>query len=115
MLIELGIITEYRNLVALEQTHDDYKDKVTNLMVFMDNLIDTADDVDLLRDSKIIESRLGCEEVANFFNHVSSGLIYLFIFIFFLQPSFMCYSFLFCKFFPLLITLKLLMIKKLSM
>ncbi|KMZ68319.1 hypothetical protein ZOSMA_241G00410 [Zostera marina] len=75
--IQENTSSEYRNFLALEQTCKDYGNKFTSYVVFMDNLIDTAHDVALLKKSKIIESKLGCaEDVAMFFNEIRSGLCF---------------------------------------
>lgn len=75
--IQENTSSEYRNFLALEQTCKDYGNTFTSYVVLMDNLIDTVDDVALLKNNKIIESKLGCEEdVANFFNEIRAGLCF---------------------------------------
>lgn len=67
--------SKFRNLLALEQTSMECKTKLTSYIVFMDDLIDTADDVALLMKSKIIENNIGsAEQVARFFNEMCIGL-----------------------------------------
>ncbi|XWS22400.1 hypothetical protein CRYUN_Cryun29cG0030700 [Craigia yunnanensis] len=61
-----------RNHVAFEQIHPGEKlHHVTDFLVFMDNLIDSAKDVEILRQHKIIENILGDNEaVATMFNRL---------------------------------------------
>ena len=63
-----------RNLVAFEQLHPDPGKRlhhVTDFIVFMDYLIDSAKDVEILRQHGIIENMLGDNEaVATMFNRL---------------------------------------------
>lgn len=64
--------SKYRNLLALELSCKMvYGDKFTSYVILMDDLIDTADDVALLRKNKILDNYLGSvEEVAKNFNEM---------------------------------------------
>ncbi|CAI9102180.1 OLC1v1000406C1 [Oldenlandia corymbosa var. corymbosa] len=62
--------TFFRNLVAFEQSGYHSKD-ITSYIIFLDNLVDTHKDVDLLIKYKIITNELGgSHEVANLFNNL---------------------------------------------
>lgn len=77
MVITDNTLSKFRNLLALEQTSMEYKSKFTSYIVFMDDLIDTSDDVALLMKSNIIENNIGsAEEVAKFFNEMCIGLTF---------------------------------------
>lgn len=69
--------SRYRNLTALEQScNREYGNKFTTYVCFMDDLIDTANDVALLTKSKILDNNLGSkEEVAKLFNDMCIGLV----------------------------------------
>ncbi|XP_042494983.1 uncharacterized protein LOC122074194 [Macadamia integrifolia] len=58
IMIDHGTEIILRNLVAYEQFIDDYS-KITEYAAFMDGLIDSREDVDLLQKNGIIESMLG--------------------------------------------------------
>ncbi|KMZ65938.1 hypothetical protein ZOSMA_305G00150 [Zostera marina] len=65
----------YRNLLALEQSCRCHGNKFTSYVVFMDDLIDTADDVTLLTKNKILDNNIGSvEEVAKLVNEICIGL-----------------------------------------
>ncbi|XP_042507961.1 UPF0481 protein At3g47200-like [Macadamia integrifolia] len=58
-----------RNLIAFEQSHDAYPHEITDYAAFIDGLINSRKDVELLQKKGIIESLLGePEEVAALFN-----------------------------------------------
>ncbi|XP_043700237.1 UPF0481 protein At3g47200-like [Telopea speciosissima] len=58
-----------RNLIAFEQSHDDYSHEITDYAAFIDGLVNSPKDVELLEKKGIIESLLGePEEVAALFN-----------------------------------------------
>uniref|UniRef100_J3N7H8 Uncharacterized protein n=1 Tax=Oryza brachyantha TaxID=4533 RepID=J3N7H8_ORYBR len=58
------------NLMALEQLHPEAGNNVTAFVFFMDNIVDTAEDVALLKSRHILRSALGSdEEVAKLFNN----------------------------------------------
>ncbi|OMO86290.1 hypothetical protein CCACVL1_09687 [Corchorus capsularis] len=59
----------FRNLIALEQYHYEDKPYISHYLTFMDYLVDTGRDVDLLVENKIIKHWLGSNgEVARIFN-----------------------------------------------
>ncbi|CAA6654007.1 unnamed protein product [Spirodela intermedia] len=63
-----------RNLMALEQCCGKVGNHFTSYCVFMDNIINTAGDVAILRSRGILESKLGSDaEVANLFNNLCRG------------------------------------------
>uniref|UniRef100_A0A0E0F6C3 Uncharacterized protein n=1 Tax=Oryza meridionalis TaxID=40149 RepID=A0A0E0F6C3_9ORYZ len=58
-------------LMAFERLHPGAGNEVTAFIIFMDNLIDTAQDVALLRSKGIIQSGFGSDEaVANLINNI---------------------------------------------
>ncbi|XP_020584732.1 UPF0481 protein At3g47200-like [Phalaenopsis equestris] len=60
------------NLMAFEGLHATAGNEVTAYAFFMNGLINTADDVALLRSEKIIMNRVGCDvNVANMFNRIT--------------------------------------------
>ncbi|XP_042482873.1 putative UPF0481 protein At3g02645 [Macadamia integrifolia] len=70
--IHIDDLTEslLRNLIALEQSHH-YEDKyVIAYAVFMDDLINTPEDVKLLQDEEIFENLINLEDVATLFNKI---------------------------------------------
>lgn len=75
----LGDATEIqlRNLMALELCQKSNHSFVTDFLVFMDFLINTTRDVDLLVDKKIIINNIGDnKEAADFFNKICINVIY---------------------------------------
>ncbi|URD91796.1 UPF0481 protein [Musa troglodytarum] len=65
-----------RNLIALEQCYPRAGIDVTAYAWFMNRIIDTPMDVALLRQNKIIENGLGCDEdVSNVFNKLGKEVI----------------------------------------
>ncbi|XP_039118364.1 UPF0481 protein At3g47200-like [Dioscorea cayenensis subsp. rotundata] len=52
------------NLMAFEHLHVGLQDEVTSYVCFMDELIDSADDVHLLRSKKIIHMAVGSDQAA---------------------------------------------------
>ncbi|PKA58633.1 UPF0481 protein [Apostasia shenzhenica] len=60
------------NLMAFERLHATAGNEITAYAFFMDGLINTADDVELLRKEKIIEGWVGCDgNIANLFNRIT--------------------------------------------
>lgn len=58
------------NLMAFERLHARTQDNITAYVIFMDNIIDTAKDVALLRKKNILVNGLGSdEEMAELFNN----------------------------------------------
>ncbi|XP_004305910.1 PREDICTED: UPF0481 protein At3g47200-like [Fragaria vesca subsp. vesca] len=58
----------FRNLMAYEQCYHSCTHKITSYAVLMDNLIDTAKDVDLLCEKGIVANWLSSEDASKFFN-----------------------------------------------
>nr|XP_011468617.1 PREDICTED: UPF0481 protein At3g47200-like [Fragaria vesca subsp. vesca] len=58
----------FRNLMAYEQCYHSCKHKITSYAVLMDNLIDTAKDVDLLCEKEIVATWLSYDDASKFFN-----------------------------------------------
>lgn len=67
--------TFFRNLIAYEQCGH-YGKYITSYIIFMDTLINTAEDVELLVDCKVLENLLGeNQQVADLFNNVYKEVI----------------------------------------
>lgn len=65
----------FRNFIAFEQSFPDCGSHFTSYCIFMDSLINTPRDVEILKQSGIIEHVLGSdEEVALLFNKLSRGI-----------------------------------------
>lgn len=63
--------------MAFEQSHLDCTNKTTTYLVFMNNLIDSAQDVNYLHYYGIIEYWLGNDaEVADMFNHLCQDVVF---------------------------------------
>lgn len=72
--INMDTNSNFRNLLAFEQCFPSAENKFTSYVVFMDNLVNTADDVGVLRRNGILETKLGSdEEAADLFNKIGSG------------------------------------------
>ncbi|XP_068639613.1 UPF0481 protein At3g47200-like [Aristolochia californica] len=66
-----------RNLIAWEQCHPNVGAYFTGYGIFMDFIINTAEDVDILSRHRILEQTLGSEEeVASVFNGLSTNIFY---------------------------------------
>lgn len=77
LLIHDGTKSLFLNLVAFEQCHLDASNDITAYVVFMDNLIDSAEDVNYLHYCGIIEHWLGNDaEVADMFNHICQEVVF---------------------------------------
>lgn len=64
-----------RNLIAYEQCFSEAGDMISSYMSVMDSLIDTADDVAVLKESGILRNMLGSdEEVALLFNRLCKNI-----------------------------------------
>ncbi|KAI3835061.1 hypothetical protein MKX03_020355 [Papaver bracteatum] len=73
--IYCGTDTMIRNLIATEQLYS-WRNKMTSYAVLMDSLINSAEDVAVLRKAGIFKSFLGCDEdVFNVFNKLGSEVI----------------------------------------
>ncbi|KAJ4958711.1 hypothetical protein NE237_025822 [Protea cynaroides] len=76
MKIEDSTESMLRNLIALEQFYGAYDQDITYYAAFIDRLIDTPKDVELLRKKGIIENLLGKpEDVAILFNDLVKEVI----------------------------------------
>jgi hypothetical protein len=60
--------TMFRNLISYEQCHSHCSDKISSYAILLDSLINTAKDVDILCENKIIENWLNPEDAAQLFN-----------------------------------------------
>ncbi|KAL5697999.1 hypothetical protein ACHQM5_029089 [Ranunculus cassubicifolius] len=66
---------KFRNLIAMEQCHGSSDFHITDYTALMDSLIDTPDDVALLRSCGIIHNYLGSDEdVCRLFNNITKGV-----------------------------------------
>ncbi|XP_062176264.1 UPF0481 protein At3g47200-like [Alnus glutinosa] len=67
----------FRNLVALEQSHSVYDAYITDYIIFVDSLIDTVKDVDLLVQKKILFNGLGDNNaVTTLANNLGINVLY---------------------------------------
>ena len=67
----VGTKSLFSNLIAYEQCHIDSTNDITSYIIFMDNLIDSAEDIRYLHYYDIIEHWLGNDsEVADVFNRL---------------------------------------------
>ncbi|XP_030532088.1 UPF0481 protein At3g47200-like [Rhodamnia argentea] len=67
----------FLNLIAFEQCHFNCSDVITSYVIFMDNLINSSEDVGHLQDNGIIEHWLGSEaEVAKLFNRLCQEVVF---------------------------------------
>ncbi|KAG9441113.1 hypothetical protein H6P81_016967 [Aristolochia fimbriata] len=67
-----------RNLIAWEQCHPNVGVYFTSYGIFMDFIINTAEDVEILNRYGILEQTLGSEEeVASIFNGLSTNIFYI--------------------------------------
>ncbi|KAL3646333.1 hypothetical protein CASFOL_011513 [Castilleja foliolosa] len=77
LLIHDGTKSIFLNLIAYEQCHLDCTNDITSYVIFMDNLIDSPDDVSYLHYCGIIENWLGSDlEVAEMFNHLCQEVVF---------------------------------------
>ncbi|GKV24676.1 hypothetical protein SLEP1_g34260 [Rubroshorea leprosula] len=69
--------TLYRNMVAFEQCHRECKPYVTSYLFFIDGLINSAEDVELLHHKEVIHHSLGRDkEVADLVNSLCKEITY---------------------------------------
>ncbi|KAL2906344.1 hypothetical protein RDABS01_005054 [Bienertia sinuspersici] len=77
LLVHDGTKSLFLNLVAFEQCHLNCTNDITAYVVFMDNLIDSANDVNYLHYCGILEHWLGNDaEVADMFNHLCQEVVF---------------------------------------
>ena len=76
LFVDAFTVSQFRNLIALEK-HDSYLEpRATAFAQFMDFIISTSKDVDLLRKKGILDHSLGSdEEIATIFNQLTSGIL----------------------------------------
>ncbi|KAI7998947.1 putative UPF0481 protein [Camellia lanceoleosa] len=65
----------FRNLIAYEQCDRQCTDKFTSYAVFLDCLINTSKDADLLCDERIVVLALSTEDVSILFNGLYSDIL----------------------------------------
>ncbi|XP_021897426.1 UPF0481 protein At3g47200 [Carica papaya] len=77
LLIHDGTRSLFLNLIAFEQCHLDCTNDITSYVVFMDNLINSPEDVGHLHYFGIIEHWLGSDaEVADLFNRLCQEVVF---------------------------------------
>ncbi|CAA7055903.1 unnamed protein product [Microthlaspi erraticum] len=77
LLIHDGTKSLFSNLIAFEQCHIDSSNDITSYIIFMDNLINSSEDVSYLYYCGIIEHWLGSDaEVADLFNRLCKEVFF---------------------------------------
>ncbi|CAI9110222.1 OLC1v1010218C1 [Oldenlandia corymbosa var. corymbosa] len=77
LLIHDGTMSLFLNLIAFEQCHLDSTNYITSYVIFMDNLINSPEDVSILHHYGIIEHWLGSDaEVADLFNRLCQEVVF---------------------------------------
>ncbi|KAJ6740370.1 PROTEIN putative (DUF247)-RELATED [Salix purpurea] len=77
LLIDDGTKSLFLNLIALEQCHTDRGNEITSFVVFMDNLINSPEDVAYLHYCGIIDHGLGSDaDVADLFNQLCQQVVF---------------------------------------
>ncbi|XP_062102652.1 UPF0481 protein At3g47200-like [Humulus lupulus] len=77
LLIHDGTKSLFLNLIAFEQCHFDSGNDITSYVIFMDNLINSPEDVGYLHYCGIIEHWLGSDsEVADLFNRLCQEVVF---------------------------------------
>ncbi|XP_029121761.1 UPF0481 protein At3g47200 isoform X2 [Elaeis guineensis] len=77
LLIHDGTKSLFLNLIAFEQCHMDCSNDITSYVIFMDNLINSEEDVRYLHYRGIIEHWLGNDdEVADLFNKLCQEVVF---------------------------------------
>ncbi|KAH7520233.1 UPF0481 protein At3g47200 [Ziziphus jujuba] len=77
LLIHDGTKSLFLNLIAFEQCHLDCSNDITSYVIFMDNLINSPEDVGYLHYCGIIEHWLGSDdEVADLFNRLCQEVVF---------------------------------------
>ncbi|XP_068645548.1 UPF0481 protein At3g47200-like isoform X2 [Aristolochia californica] len=75
LVVDDATESTFLNLVAFERLHVGAGNDVTSYVFFMDNLINSANDVSLLSEKRIVQSIIGSDEdVAEIFNKLSNEL-----------------------------------------
>jgi hypothetical protein len=68
LLIQETTETVFRNLISFEQCFPNCEARFTSYAILLDNLINTAKDMDILCENEIIDNWLNPEDAAQFFN-----------------------------------------------
>ncbi|KAK3221763.1 hypothetical protein Dsin_008788 [Dipteronia sinensis] len=77
LFIHDGTKSLFLNLIAFEQSHLDCSNDITSYVIFMDNLINSPEDVGYLHYCGIIEHWLGSDaEVADLFNRLCQEVVF---------------------------------------
>ncbi|XP_018437744.1 UPF0481 protein At3g47200 [Raphanus sativus] len=77
LLIHDSTKSLFSNLIAFEQCHANSSNDITSYVIFMDNLINSAEDVSYLHHCGIIEHWLGSDfEVADLFNRLCKEVVF---------------------------------------
>ncbi|VYS59937.1 unnamed protein product [Arabidopsis thaliana] len=77
LLIHDGTKSLFSNLIAFEQCHIESSNHMTSYIIFMDNLINSSEDVSYLHYCGIIEHWLGSDsEVADLFNRLCQEVVF---------------------------------------
>ncbi|CAA0385435.1 unnamed protein product [Arabidopsis thaliana] len=77
LLIHDGTKSLFLNLIAFEQCHIESSNDITSYIIFMDNLIDSPEDISYLHHCGIIEHSLGSNsEVADMFNQLCQEVVF---------------------------------------
>ncbi|CAH1437459.1 unnamed protein product [Lactuca virosa] len=77
LLIHDGTKSLFLNLIAFEQSHLDCGNEITSYVIFMDNLINSPEDVGYLHYSGIFEHWLGSDaDVADLFNRLCQEVVF---------------------------------------
>ncbi|KAF9678533.1 hypothetical protein SADUNF_Sadunf07G0044700 [Salix dunnii] len=77
LLIHDGTKSLFLNLIALQQCHIDCGNEITSFVIFMDNLINSPEDVAYLHYCGIIEHWLGSDaDVAHLFNQLCQEVVF---------------------------------------
>ncbi|XP_061991977.1 UPF0481 protein At3g47200-like [Rosa rugosa] len=71
-LLNVGMSSEtlFRNLIAIEQCYHGYSNEVTSYAIFMDNLISSKEDMELLCKQKVIGNLMSDEDGCKFFSNL---------------------------------------------
>ncbi|KAK2657535.1 hypothetical protein Ddye_010587 [Dipteronia dyeriana] len=77
LFIDDGTKSLFLNLIAFEQSHLDCSNDITSYVIFMDNLINSPEDVGYLHKHGIIEHWLGSDaDVADLFNRLCQEVVF---------------------------------------
>ncbi|GMH06399.1 hypothetical protein Nepgr_008239 [Nepenthes gracilis] len=77
LLVHDGTKSLFFNLIAFEQCHLNCTNDITSYVIFMDNLINSAEDVGYLHSHGILEHWLGNDtEVADLFNRICQEVVF---------------------------------------